>query len=134
MLGFAKSMRKFPAFFKPLFVNSDTTLTGEKVFATLVINDDAHVPTKSALKDYLLNAPLKKLEMFLKFTTGSPILPDFGLGKIDVTILPGTAVTGRTCSNGLALPEFEDTSKFSVSLDSTMEEKLKSRKRSFNCV
>lgn len=141
MLDFHKEMKRYPALFECLFVYSrDGELNSEKVLNVLLFKEDEDNNTQKFLKHYLTKSTPDKLEMFLKYTTGSPRLPAFGLGKIRVTIDNiFMGITGKTCSNVIEMAQFDNQDMFNVSMDSVLNEcnsptKKISKFPSFNCI
>ena len=56
---------------------------------------------------------------FLKYATGSAVIPPLGLKKIKVRIVDGDGVYAATCVNALKIPNFdqESYSTFKVVMD-----------------
>ena len=133
-LGFGAKMKQCPDLFQELFVYKDNKLTDGDVIGTLKF-PTAMSMDESTTKGYLIesvkNAPQETLIKFLLFTTGSPRLPNFGLGRIKNKFESESSIFALTCLQSLTLPPtFSDKSTFF----SSMEAVLSTASKSFNCV
>jgi len=133
-LGFGEQMKKFPELFQKLFVPTDTELTGADVINVLKFPaslSEERTTTKQHLREYLQTAKAKTLQNFLIFATGSPCLPNFGLGKIGVEFDNVPSIYASTCLQKVTLPKsFPDKATFMASMDAA----INTVSRSFNCV
>lgn len=134
ILGFGDEMKKNPELMKPLFVPGEMQLKGTDVvdilrFPTCGGEDEAR--TKEYLKNYILKASPDALENFLVFSTGSPTLPSFGLGTVEIKFEAETSIFASTCLQEITMPKgFPDKETFITALDAV----INTRSKSFNCI
>lgn len=89
--------------------------------------------THNYLIEFLLDGSQETLKRFLIFATGLPVLPGFGLGKIEVKFDDDTAIFASTCLQSLTLPQkFPDKGMFKCSMDGVINSVMGTK--SFNCV
>ena len=135
-LGFGAAMLKHPDIFEDLFVCDHNILDGGLIinslqFPTIMTSDETS--THYYLIEYLLAGSQETLKRFLIFATGLPVLPGFGLGKIEVKFYDDTAIFASTCQQSLTLPKkFPDKSMFNCSMDGVINSVAGTK--SFNCV
>ena len=96
-LGFGAKMKQCPDLFQELFVYKDNKLSDGDVigilkFPTAMSMDKS--TTKGYLIEFVKNAPQETLIKFLLFTTGSPRLPNFGLGRIEIKFESESSIFG----------------------------------------
>lgn len=135
-LGFGAAMLKHPDIFEELFVCDHNVLDSGSIINSLkfpaVLTSD-ETTTHYCLVEYLLAGSQETLRRFLIFVTGVPVLPGFGLGKIEVKFYDDTAIFASTCQQSLTLPrKFPDKSTFNCSMDGVINSV--SGTKSFNCV
>ena len=83
------------------------------------------------LIEFLQTASKETLTQFLVFTTGTPRLPNFGLGNIDVKFDNVTSIFASTCLMAITFPQaFPNQETFASSIEAVLTSKTKS----FNCV
>lgn len=83
------------------------------------------------LIEFLQTASKETLTQFLVFTTGTPRLPNFGLGNIEVKFDNVTSIFASTCLMAITFPQaFPNQETFSSSIEAVLTSKTKS----FNCV
>ena len=86
-LGFGKGMELYPDIFRELFAAGDKEVTADDIKGQLQFPSDLS-PKEEIIKEYmqqfLQDASIDELKAFLAFATGSPCLPQFGLGIIKV--------------------------------------------------
>ena len=94
-LGFGTEMLQHPEEFEELFVHDNNVLEsgsiiGSLQFPTVMSSDES--TTHDYLIQFLQRGSQETLKRFLTFATGSPVLPEFGLGTIQVKFDDGTAI------------------------------------------
>ena len=134
ILGFGEEMKKHPELMKPLFVPGNMQLNGTAVIDILrfeACEGEDEARTKEYLKQYVLKASTEVLENFLVFSTGSPTLPSFGLGTINVKFEAETSIFASTCLQEITMPkEFPDEETFVTAFDAVVN----TLSKSFNCI
>ena len=92
------------------------------------INKDERA-IKNYLEQFLESARPQTLEKFLLFATGSTILPNLGLGSIDVKFDHTQSIFASTCLLNIAFPNhFKDLETFTLVLKAVID----SAQKSFN--
>ena len=124
-LGFGKRMELYPDIFRELFVAGDKEVTAEGIKGQLQFPSDLS-PKEEIVKEYMLqflsNAGIDELKSFLAFATGSPCLPQFGLGIVEVEFDDTESIFSSTCSVCVTLPRsFTDQVTFLSSLKAVFE-------------
>lgn len=119
-LGFGRRMELYPELFKELFVAGDREVTADDIKNQLQFPSDLNQNDEN-IKEYLLqfleDASVKELKSFLVFTTGSPSLPEFGLGIIQVELKDTKSIFSSACAFHITLPRsFPDQGTFSSAL------------------
>ena len=119
---------------KELFVPNEKELSGIGLIAILdfpTVMDEDETTTRSYLKEFLQDAPQEILKHFLTFATGSPCLPNFGLGRIGIKFENVTSIYASTCLQKVTFPKiFPNKSTFSACLEAIFP----AAGKSFNCV
>lgn len=135
-LGFGTEMLQHPEEFEELFVHDNNVLEsgsiiGSLQFPTVMSIDES--TTHDYLIQFLQGGSQETLKRFLTFATGSPVLPEFGLGKIQVKFDDGTAIFASTCLQSLTLPKkFPENDTFKCSMEGVINSVAGTK--SFNCV
>ena len=135
-LGFGTEMLQYPEEFEELFVHDNNVLEsgsiiGSLQFPTVMSSDES--TTHDYLIQFLQGGSQETLKRFLTFATGSPVLPEFGLGTIQVKFDDGTAIFASTCLQSLTLPKkFPDNDTFKCSMEGVINSVAGTK--SFNCV
>lgn len=134
-LKFDEKMRLHPDLFQVLFIPpTSTKLVPEDVLAILefplTVGDEEE--TKSYVMTYIRNGNRDMLEKFLVFATGSPVIPNFGFGKIDVQFeVDAPSIFASTCLNSITFPsKFPSEEICFASLSAVLD----STGKAFNCI
>ena len=130
VLGFRDAMKNNKELFSELFVVSES-VNSEKVIECLSFGGEmkeSDLVVKGYLLKFLKNC--SSVKQFLEFSTGSPMLPCFGLGKIHVTIEATDSIFSSVCTKTISLPNsFNEQKEF----DSALLAVMRSEKH-FNCI
>ena len=127
-------MNKYPVLFEELFVFKGSSLTSEAVvnrltFPTSMDNEEKRVD--GFLTEFLMASSQDTLKMFLKFVTGAPCLPYFGLQTLSVKFSDQPSIFASTCVCEITLSKmFVDEDHFKLSLEAV----LQTCGKSFNCI
>ena len=129
-------MLKHPEMFEELFVCDHDILDREFIINSLpfpkVMTSNETTTHYYYLIEFLLAGSQETLKRFSVFATGLPVLPDFGLGKIEDKFDDGTAIFVSTCVQSLTLPrKFPDKSMFNCSMVVVINSVTGTK--SFNC-
>lgn len=134
ILGFGKKMSQHPNLFEELFLARLEDFTAQEVLDVLdfqVTNKDEE-ETKTFVMSWIRKETNAILKKFLVFSTGSPRLPNFGLGRIDIKFEADvSSIFASTCVNSVTFPsKFPNEELLVSSLNSVLD----STGRSFNCI
>ena len=105
ILGFQDEMKQHNDHFEELFVVKEK-LTASNVLNTFNFQDKLNADkekTKQFLLEYFENSSNKQLKNFLVFSTGAPIIPVFGMGKIDINFDTSTSIFASTCMKSVTI-------------------------------
>lgn len=134
ILTFGSEMKQYPELFQELFVPHDKECSNSdviKVFEFLQTMTADETTIQGYLIEFLQTASPETLKQFLIFTTGTPCLPNFGLGNIEVKFDNVTSIFASTCLMAITFPQvFPNQETFSSSIEAVLTSKTKS----FNCV
>lgn len=130
-------MLKHPEMFEELFVCDHDILDRELIINSLhfpkVMTSNETTTHYYYLIEFLLAGSQETLKRFSVFATRLPVLPGFGLGKIELKFHDGTAIFVSTCVQSLALPrKFPDKSIFNCSMVVVINSVTSTK--SFDCV
>ena len=130
-------MLKHPEMFEELFVCDHDIFDRELIINSLqfptVMTSNETTTHYYYLIEFLLAGSQETLKRFSVFATGLPVLPGFGLGKIEVKFDDGTAIFSSTCVQSLSLPrKFPDQSMFNCSTVVVINSVTGTK--SFNCL
>lgn len=127
ILGFRDTMRNYNEILKPLLMkDSDNVISKEKLLSVIRYDSDEksdRTVQKQQLTNFINGASCEIIKQFLVFLTGAPVLPEHGLGKIDVVFDDSSsAIFSTTCLQGVVLPTtFSDQNEFSASMLAVIE-------------
>lgn len=135
-LGFGEAMLQHPDLFEELFLHDLNVFDSESIITALkfpsVMNSD-ETTTHDHLVEFLQGGSQETLKRFLTFATGSPVLPEFGLGKIEIKFEDSAAVFASACMGSLTFPKkFPDKETFNSSMEAVISNAKGTK--SFNCV
>lgn len=119
-LGFGRRMELYPDIFKELFVAGDKEVTADDIKSQLQFPSDLN-QNEENIKEYMLqflkDASVEELKSFLIFATGSPSLPEFGLGVIQIELKDTESIFSSACAFRITVPRsFPDQDTFSSAL------------------
>ena len=100
-------MKQHIVYFEELFVVK-AKLTSTNIFKTLSFQDKVNADkenTKQFLLGYFENFSNEQLKNFLVFSTGAPVIPVFGTGKIQINFGLTTSIFASTCLKSVTLPK-----------------------------
>jgi len=128
-LGFGRRMELYPDIFKELFVAGGKEVTADDIKCQLQFPSDLNQNDEN-IKEYMLkflkDASVEELKSFLVFATGSPSLPEFGLGVIQIEFKDTESIFSSACAFRITLPRsFPDQDTFSSALKAVCKSKGK---------
>lgn len=134
-LGFRSAMKDYPELLEPLFVPSCEKLNADSVIDVLQFPtkmNDNECTIASYIRTFIENADIDTLEKFLFFATGAKVLPNLGLGRIQVKFSSEPSIFPSTCLFHITFPnQFENQERLRESLQAVINA---ATGRSFNCV
>ena len=134
ILSFGAKMKQYRELFQELFVPHDKECSHTDVIKVLeflqtMTADETSI--QGYLIEFLQTASKETLTQFLVFTTGTPRLPNFGRGNIEVKFDNVTSIFASTCLKAITFPQaFPNQETFASSIEAVLTSKTKS----FNCV
>ena len=135
-LGFGDKMVQHPDLFEELFMKNHKEIQAQDVldvfeFPLTMSSDETN--TKNYLTSYLNKATPEAIKKFLVFSTGCPMLPKFGFGRIVIEFENLPSIFASTCLQTVTFPCMFPDEKFFIS-SFTAVLNTSGTGRSFNCV
>ena len=134
ILGFWDEMRQHIDHFEGLFVVKKNKLVAANVLNTLSFEDKLNADEEKAkqfLLGYLENSSNEQLKNFLVYSTGAPVMPFFGKGKIEINFDTTISIFASTClKRVIMLKDFPNKEIFVCCFEAVLTNVAKK----FNCI